>query len=101
MRSKLNIILRSVLFLLSNNNFVIIGVGCEDSINIEEMIPLIKQSKYLFRNFQIGFLTDVLVKIKENKKEFFNKKKGLRDCLNKLNSIKFDDKYCKKMLLIF
>ncbi|ORD97050.1 hypothetical protein HERIO_2718 [Hepatospora eriocheir] len=51
MRSMLMSILSSVMFLLSNNTFVIGRVRCEDIINREEVSALIKESNSLFRNF--------------------------------------------------
>ncbi|ORD92811.1 hypothetical protein A0H76_3002 [Hepatospora eriocheir] len=48
--------LRSVMFLLSNNIFVIIEVRCEDTIKNEKITTSIKEPNSLFRNIQIGFL---------------------------------------------
>ncbi|ORD99540.1 hypothetical protein A0H76_687 [Hepatospora eriocheir] len=94
-------ILSSVMFLITNNTFVIGRVRCEDTINSEKMSALIKESNSLFRKFQVCFLEKVLENIKENNENFFAKKKGLKNCLAKLNKFKFDDKSYKENIIDF
>ncbi|ORD95787.1 hypothetical protein HERIO_2217 [Hepatospora eriocheir] len=101
MRSMLMSILSSVMFLLSNNTFVIGRVRCEDTISREEVSALIKESNSLFKKFQVCFLKRVLENIKENNEKFFAKKKGLKVCLPMLNKIKFDDENYKKNIIDF
>ncbi|ORD95356.1 hypothetical protein HERIO_2556 [Hepatospora eriocheir] len=101
MRSMLMSILSSVMFLLSNNTFVIGRVRCEDTISREEVSVLIEESNSLFKNFQVCFLKEVLENIKKNNEKFFAKKKGLKDCLAKLNKIKFNDENYKEKIVDF
>ncbi|ORD92793.1 hypothetical protein A0H76_3003, partial [Hepatospora eriocheir] len=101
MRSMLMSVLSNVMFLLSNNTFVIGRVRCEDTISREEVSVLIEESNSLFKNFQVCFLKEVLENIKENNEKFFAKKKGLKVCLAKLNKIKFDDENYKRNIIDF
>ncbi|ORD99401.1 hypothetical protein A0H76_2987, partial [Hepatospora eriocheir] len=101
MRSMLMSVLSNVMFLLSNNTFVIGRVRCEDTISREEVSVLIEESNSLFKNFQVCFLKEVLENIKENNEKFFAKKKGLKGCLPKLNKIKFDDENYKRNIIDF
>ncbi|ORD95345.1 hypothetical protein HERIO_2565 [Hepatospora eriocheir] len=66
--------LRSVMFLLSNNIFVIIGVRCEDTINSEEITTSIEEFNSLFRNIQINFLKEVFINIIEKDENFLMRK---------------------------
>ncbi|ORD95568.1 hypothetical protein A0H76_715 [Hepatospora eriocheir] len=101
MRSMLMSILSSVMFLLSNNFFVVGRVRYEDFINREEVSVLIEESNSLFKKFQVCFLKEILENIKENNEMFFAKKKGLKVCLAQLNKIKFDDENYKKNIVDF
>ncbi|ORD97391.1 hypothetical protein HERIO_717 [Hepatospora eriocheir] len=94
-------ILSSVMFLITNNTFVIGRVRCEDIINSEEMSALIEESNSLFRKFQVCFLKEVLENIRENNENIFNEKEDLKNCFVKLNKIKFDDKSYKENIVDF
>ncbi|ORD95521.1 hypothetical protein HERIO_2431 [Hepatospora eriocheir] len=94
-------ILRSVMFLLSNNTFVVDRERCEDIIKSEEITTLIEEFNSLFRNFQIGFLKEVLEIIIKINTTFFNEKNALKDCLDKLNVIKLNDENYKKNMVDF
>ncbi|ORD98173.1 hypothetical protein A0H76_205 [Hepatospora eriocheir] len=67
-------ILRSVMFLLSNNIFVIIEVRCEDTIKSDEITTSIKELNSLFKNIQINFLKVVLANITEKDENFLMRK---------------------------
>ncbi|ORD98187.1 hypothetical protein A0H76_185 [Hepatospora eriocheir] len=101
MRSMLMSILSNVMFLLSNNFFVIGRVRCEDTINREEVSALIKESELLFRKFQVCFFKEVFKNIKENNENIFDEENDLKVCLAKLNKIKFDGKSYKEKIVDF
>ncbi|ORE00229.1 hypothetical protein A0H76_2983, partial [Hepatospora eriocheir] len=94
-------ILSSVMFLITNNTLVVGRVRCENTISSEKMSALIEESNSLFRKFQVCFLKEVLENIRENNENFFAKKKGLKNCLAKLNKIKSDDKSYKENIIDF
>ncbi|ORD95875.1 hypothetical protein HERIO_2144 [Hepatospora eriocheir] len=98
MRSILISILNSVVFLLSSNTIVVDRVRCEDTLISEEITTFIEELNSLFRNIQVSFLKEVLNNLKENDKTIFNKKKALKECHDKLNEIKLNDKNYKEKI---